>query len=208
MTDVYFSLNGAGRVRLPVTPGRITVTSPGRSGSVSLIDNTEISIPGGPGLREIAFEALLPNARYPFAVYDGDLFRPANFYLTLLTRLKNAASPFLFTVGGGETELSLEVTLEDFTIVDDAANGRDIEVGIRLREVRSAAARALSTGGYTAEAAPETVVTGPGDTLWSVAKRTFGDGSRWVELASGNRGVPPNRVPAGTVLRVNGGGAA
>jgi hypothetical protein len=34
--------------------------------------------------REISFEALLPNQRYPFAIYTDGIYRPASYYLELL----------------------------------------------------------------------------------------------------------------------------
>lgn len=40
----------------------------------------------------------------------------------------------------------------------------------------------------------------PGDSLWNIAVRTYGDGYRWVDIASENNLVNPDLIHAGNVL--------
>ena len=39
-----------------------------------------------------------------------------------------------------------------------------------------------------------------GDTLWSIAKRTYGDGQRWREIVAANPGVAPRKLKVGQQL--------
>ena len=39
-----------------------------------------------------------------------------------------------------------------------------------------------------------------GDSLWSIAVRSYGDGFKWVEIARGNKLVNPNIIHQGNVL--------
>jgi len=53
---------------------------------------------------------------------------------------------------------------------------------------------------------PEPIVVAPagrtytiakGDTLWSIAKRQYGDGQRWKDIAEANPGINPNKLRVG-----------
>jgi nucleoid-associated protein YgaU len=39
-----------------------------------------------------------------------------------------------------------------------------------------------------------------GDTLWSIAQRTYGDGKRWRDIAAANPGIEPTRLKVGQTL--------
>ncbi|MEE9212733.1 MAG: LysM domain-containing protein [Phycisphaeraceae bacterium] len=49
-------------------------------------------------------------------------------------------------------------------------------------------------------AAPPTYVVQKGDTLWSIARRNYGDGQRWKEIAEANGIANPSRLRAGQTL--------
>jgi len=61
-------------------------------------------------------------------------------------------------------------------------------------------------GGASSSAATYTVR--PGDSLWSIAARTLGDGSRYTELAALNGLRDPGRIVTGQVLKLPGRSAA
>ena len=46
-------------------------------------------------------------------------------------------------------------------------------------------------------AVPRTYTIQPRDTLWSIAKRYYGQGKRWREIAQLNPGLAPERLPIG-----------
>ncbi len=39
-----------------------------------------------------------------------------------------------------------------------------------------------------------------GDTLWSIAKQTYGDGHRWQDIAAANPGLDPTKLRIGQVI--------
>jgi nucleoid-associated protein YgaU len=52
---------------------------------------------------------------------------------------------------------------------------------------------------------PKTYTVKPGDSLWAIAKRILGDGSRWKEIYNANTSVigkNPNLIYPGQVLRI------
>ena len=72
MYDFYL-----GGVQLPVAPGELKISIANQNSSYVLIDQGEINMLKRAGLTEIEFECLLPQVRYPFAVYAGSLLSGA-----------------------------------------------------------------------------------------------------------------------------------
>lgn len=66
MYSFYF-----GKLLLPVTPGKLTVTINNNNETVNLADTSPINFLKSPGLTDISFEALIPAwQKYPFARYN------------------------------------------------------------------------------------------------------------------------------------------
>ena len=47
-------------------------------------------------MTEIEFNVLLLNKKYPFAVYENNVFQEAKYYLDRIEKLKKSKKPFLF----------------------------------------------------------------------------------------------------------------
>ena len=65
--DFYF-----GTIRLPVTPAELTITTPSKNETVTLINDGEINIVKKQGLKEISFSFMLPHQKYPFVKCQDD----------------------------------------------------------------------------------------------------------------------------------------
>lgn len=61
-------------------------------------------------------------------------------------------------------------------------------------------AAAVDTRERTATA--PTWKVGAGESLWKIAERTLGDGKRWKEIADLNKGIDPDRLVKGAVLKL------
>ncbi|GAW29589.1 LysM peptidoglycan-binding domain-containing protein, partial [Carboxydocella sp. ULO1] len=51
----------------------------------------------------------------------------------------------------------------------------------------------------------KTYTVKPGDSLWKIAKKVLGDGSRWREIYNKNKSVigkDPNKLKPGQILRI------
>lgn len=133
---------------LPVTPKKVQMVIGGRSRLVTLINDGQASIPLGPELTQISFTALLPQAEYPFARYEGG-FQGAEIYLAKLEELKAEKKAFRFVLsrwtpsGKQLFDTNLCVTLEEYSIEEAAGNGFDIEVKVFLRQYRSLSTKEL-----------------------------------------------------------------
>lgn len=91
----YFYL---GDVLMPVTPGKLKTKIKNENKTLSLASGGEINVLKQPGLTELSFDLLLPAVRYPFAVYDNDVFKSPNYFLSYIEELKTSRQAFDFTV--------------------------------------------------------------------------------------------------------------
>ena len=227
----YLYLDGT---LFPVTPSKIETKIKGRNKTLTLINDSEVNFLKDAGLTEITFDLLLPNVDYPFATYlsktvkkkDGiysqKVFKKADWYLDKLEALKIGKKPFRFIVtrrigtrGSSLYETNIKVTLEEYTIKEDVKQGFDVVVSVKLKQYRDFGTKIYKIVSGTAssqttrstETAPNvksyTVVAG--DTLWGIAKRFYGDGSKYTKIYEVNKSViggSTSMIYAGQVLTI------
>ena len=210
-----FYLNG---VLLPVTPETLQIKANGKNETMTLMDHGDVNILRQPGLSDISFDALLPNVKYPFAVYPGG-FQRAEYYLSQIEQLHQSKSPFQFVVSRmlpGGTWLfgtSVKVSLEEYAMKEDAAKyGTDLLVSLKLKQYRDYGTKTCRISGNTSmivssretSTAPSgsSYTVQSGDSLWEIAKKNYGDGSRYTELQEANNISDPNKLAVGQVLTI------
>lgn len=205
-----FYLSG---VLLPVTPEAVQIKINGKNETMVLMDQGEVNILKTPGLTEVSFDTLLPNSRYPFAVYPGG-FKRADYYMALFLKLKELKTPFQLVISretAGGTWLfgtSLKVSLEDCTMKEDAGKyGTDVMASLKLKQYREYGTKTCRISGNTALIVPNRETSGApaqtmytvheGETLPEISKRCYGDGNRYKELQEANGIEDPNRLQTG-----------
>lgn len=188
-----------GGVSLPVAPGRLEIKRGNKVGKIDLVSGEEAVVGQGEAVAEIAFSALLPQSKYPFAEYS-DGFKKGCEILAELTELKEKRTPFRFIVtrNGGMKSTNIKVVFSQLTVKEDAEDGFDIRADVKLTEYRDyAVKRVISpSGGEKAlsrptddapEAKSHKVVKG--DCLWMVAQTYLGDGNRYKEIYELNKAL-------------------
>ena len=141
-----------GRMLLPVTPEKISTSIRNNNQTITLIDSGEINILKDAGLTEIGFTALIPQVKYPFARYEGGGFTPASEYLNYFERLKTAKEPFRFILSRSMPDgkklfsTSMSVSLEEYSIQEEARNGFDLSVDIRLKQWKDYGTKIIEIG--------------------------------------------------------------
>ena len=210
-----------GNLLLPVPPESIQTKIQNQNSTITLINETEYNFLKSPGLTEISFDILLPAFKYPFAVYENG-FKDQKYYLDEIKKLKLDKKPFKFSVnrelpnGKGlyDTEFK-NVSLEEYTIKEEADNGFDLTVSIELKEYntnKTSTSDISEDGTITEEKQREESSSAPladnqnytvksGDTLWALAKFYYGDGSKYSLISSANPDITnPNIIYPGQVL--------
>lgn len=195
-----------GEELLPVAPVKLTTKIKNKNKTITLINEGEVNLLKQAGLTEYTFDLLLPNVQYLFAEYLNG-FKRAGYYLNLLEDLKRDKTPFQFIVnrflpdGISLFETNVAVTLEEYSIKEDAANGFDVIVSVELKKYRpfqtkiitieeGKAVSTKSTKRTTKKAASGISYTvQKGDCLWNIAKEKYGDGSKYTKIYSANKKV-------------------
>lgn len=212
-------------VLLPVTPSKIQTKIKNQNKTINLINDGEVNILKSAGLTEITFDVLIPQVKYPFAVYTNG-FKKADYYLDKFELMKTSNKPFQFICSrvspSGKLlfETNLKVSMEEYEIEEDAKNGLDIKVTIKLKqykqygtkEVKISITQAKTTTKATATVSqprttesapkPKTYTVVKGDTLWNIAKKNLGNGARYTEIYNLNKDKikNPNLIYPGQVL--------
>ena len=222
--DVYM-----GDCLLPVTPQKIQISINNNNETINLINQGEINILKKAGLTDIEFEAEIPQVRYPYAVYE-DGFRSAGYYFDIFERLKTKKKSFQFIVCRKTPEnkkllnTNMKVSLEDYTITEEAGNGYDFKVKFKLKQYRNYGTKSVDikiteekptptatvepereTDNSPVPKTAETHVVEEKDCLWKLAKRFYGDGSKYTIIYDANRGIiggNPNLIFPGQVLTI------
>ncbi|HBH0463112.1 TPA: LysM peptidoglycan-binding domain-containing protein [Clostridioides difficile] len=201
-----FYLDG---VQLPITPGKLEIKTTNKNKTVDLINDGEVNILKTPGLSEISFEAEFTHNKLPF--YKG-AFKDVQFFLSKLELLKTDCKPFQFIVSrqlGNKVlfNTNRKVSLEEYNIVEDADNGSDFKVAIKLKQYRDYSTKKLvpappkktnETGRPSVKIEPKRVdsVNAPsnktytvksGDSLWSICQKQLGNGSLYKKVCELNK---------------------
>lgn len=208
---------------MPITPSKVKVKVNSQNETLTLINGEEINILKEAGLTDVSFDLVLPQVSYPFT--NGGA-QSAQYYLNLFERLKTGKQSFQWILnrtrpnGRALFYTNLTVGLEDYQIVDDAKEGFDITVSIKLKQWRAYGTKTITikpaptpteTPKATVEAAPRETSNAPknttytvksGDCLWNIAKKYLGDGSRYTEIYNLNKDKikNPNLIYTGQVL--------
>lgn len=222
-------------VQLPIAPSAMSMKINNKNEVVTLINEGEVNILKKPGLTDIDFEVEFPNVKYPYAVYPNG-FQPASYFLDHLEKLKLSEEPFQFIVNRMKPDGSLlfdtnmTVSLEDYTIDEDAENGFDIKSTITLKQFKPFGTKKLAVKSSSASPAsdtnavktntkaakvvvekqrstaskttPKSHTVKAGDTLWAIAKKHLGDGAKANELAKLNNLKDPNSIEVGQVIKL------
>ena len=209
-------------VALPIAPSKMQMKIKNQNKTINLINDGEVNILKDAGLTEISFDVTIPHVKYPFAVYSSG-FKPASFFLSKLEKLKTSKKPFQFicsrTSPSGNLlfDTNIKVSLEDYKISEDAKEGQDLEVTISLKQYKEYGTKLVNISvkqaakptatvqpSRPAETAPalKTYTVKSGDTLWNIAKKYLGNGSRYTEIYNLNKSKikNPNLIYTGQVL--------
>lgn len=210
----------------PVAPDKLQLKIANKNKTLILINEGEINFLRKAGLTEVTFDLLLPNVQYPFATYTSG-FRKANYYLDELERLKTSQEPFKFKIirrfpdGKMIFDTNMKVSLEDYKPTDDAKQGFDVKVSVKLKQYRDFGTKTCnitfaSTKPKIATPQParqtenspapksenKTYTVVKGDCLWNIAKKFYGNGSQYTKIYNANTDKikNPNLIYPGQVL--------
>lgn len=218
MYSFYF-----GSLRLPIPPQKLQIKIKGNNKTLTLVNEGDINFLRLPGLTEISFDAVLPMlGQYHFS---DDFHRP-DYYLETFEKLMTERKPFRFIVSrvGPSGELlfdtNMQVSLEDYTLTEDATKGPDVTVAISLKQYISYSTKTVTVVKPKKEEKPKvtetkkradgnkpktkTYTVKKGDCLWNIAKKYYGNGAQYTKIYNANKDKikNPNLIYPGQVLTI------
>lgn len=212
-----------GNMLLPIAPEKFSLKINNANQTYTLINEGEINVLKTPGLTDIEFDARIPNVEYAFATYKNG-FQRADYFLDRLEALKVKKKAFQLIVtrvlpdGSMLFGTNMKVSMEEYSIQESVAEGFDPIISIKLKQYRdygtkickikfaSSKPKAAVTPARPADTAPAaksyTVVKG--DCLWNIAKKFYGNGSKYTTIYNANQGKikNPNLIYPGQVLTI------
>lgn len=206
-------------LELPYAPSKLKVTIGSNNQTVELINGNEINILKNPKLTEIEFDIELPRGRqYAFANtlvssktytdYFEELMltkKPTKLVITRPNPMLNGSTG----IGGTSEDFEstvLTVSLEGYTLEEDAENAYDIVVSLKFKEYVSYGTvnkkvttnnNSSNSGGnkVTVQTTTKTVTANKsytvqsGDTLQSISKKFYGTTEKWETIYNANKTI-------------------
>lgn len=181
MKRTFTFISGGEELSLPVTPAAIETASGIRIETVNINGLGDLRIAGNRTLANITISSFFPAHQYRFA---NARYSPQE-YVRKFQAMARAKSPVRFIVHG--TGINLSVFVEGIRFGEkDGTN--DIYYSISLSECEAAMIgggtppRPISSG----HGGTTTYTVKRGDTMWSIARRFLGNGSRYPEIERAN----------------------
>jgi nucleoid-associated protein YgaU len=206
--EFWLSFNNQAEVlALPVVPSDFQITKGNQINTINVNNLGEVGLIGKGTLARISIYTFFPNQVYPFCSYST--FPEPYECVDLIERWKESGRPMrlIITSGNARKEaINMAFSIENFSYGERDGTG-DVYFTLDLTEYRFVkkkslieASTASGTNRPVESVAPTTYTTKAGDTLWDLAKKFYGTGSRYKELADKNGIKNPDLLPVGKAL--------
>lgn len=197
--------NRSEAITLPVNPSSFELSEPKLNQKITLLNIGEINLLGQRGLAVGTISSFFPSTKSPF--YRRADREPSE-YIATLQKWKNSDEPIRLIVSG--SNINLAMTIDKLTHSQKEGDG-DIYYTIELSEYRylnvSAVAVAVAAKNSGLKERPNTkvnvkeeIVRSANDTLWSMACRHYGDGTKWTIIAKANNIIDHKSLKLGQRL--------
>lgn len=216
--EFYLTAPDGSRIHFPVNPERVTCETGNRVQTFDVISLGTIALPRGWVPVKFIFEGFFPGEARREAFYVKD-WRPPKELIGQLSLWRNQGTKLRLLVT--ETPINHDVYFDgEGSLQHEWRGGHgDCWYSIRLVQARdlvvlaegerqtqqAAPGAAQQVPARPAPPPPKVYTVKPGDSLWAIARRLLGDGSRWREIYEANKGVigpDPNLIYPGQELRI------
>lgn len=203
MLELYLKENDSNVLRFPVTPSEVICETSANISTESVNDLGNVSLFSGVELKSIPIDSFFPNKDYSFCTYNN-IEKPYELVRKLET-WQNNGTKLRYIVSDGYT--NIPVMINSFTYQEQDGTG-DVYFSLSLIEYKeiklnktSSSDNSNSNNNATnrpTENAPKpsgenkTHKVVKGDSLWSIAQKYYGDGSKYPKIKEANKSKYPS----------------
>ena len=192
-TDIYIrERNGSREIRVPWLPAEIKFESGGTTvATYDILNKGEVVVPAGVGLSRVSWTSQFPGEyRTDAGLLRGPQRDPSYYTKILESWRKNGTELNLLVTG---YPINMDAVLEDYTYSAVGGFG-DVEYDVTfVEDVNILIEKKTVATTSTTTKRPATTTTSytikKGDTLWGIAKRFLGAGSKWQTIYDLNKTI-------------------
>ncbi|MCI1981997.1 MAG: LysM peptidoglycan-binding domain-containing protein [Oscillospiraceae bacterium] len=221
MSYAVFFQQGSTVIRLPTNPEKIEKTSTQANEKYGVLGAGQIAVPTYLELAEYSLkEVEFPHSPSHYIETSGS-FKGPDYYENLFNTWRTKKDPVRFIARNGITaDINTLVLIEECNPSETAGEEGDKYFDFKLLEYRefgfknvvvssTAAAKPLAKAAAAPKIvknpkAQKTYTVKSGDTLWGIAKRFYGNGTKYTTIYNANKGKikSPNLIYPGQVLTI------
>lgn len=191
--DIYIRERSGNReIRVPWLPESIDFESGGTIfAEYDIMNRGTVAVPTGAELGEWSWESVFPGEyRTDTSMLRGSWNAPSYYHNILEDWRKNRTPLHLLVVG---YPINADVYLSDYTAKATGGFG-DMEYSVKFLEERQILVTSTNveeTTKSTSRVTPETTsyTVKKGDTLWDIARKYMGSGTKWESIYNANKGI-------------------
>lgn len=202
------------KMQLPVNPEQISIKHGSNNEKVNIAGLGEITIIQSRTAVQFTFSSFFPARTFPGV--KAAVITPPLELISRINTWRESRKPVHFIVTS--CGIDLYCTIEAFTYSEKGGDVGTYEYSMTLKEYREITVRQIDVNAITQKATitdteqrvdntqqPQTYTVASGDCLYNIAKKFYGDGSKWKKIYEANKqtiGGNPNLIKAGQVLTI------
>lgn len=199
---IFFDYNNK-TYRLPVNPEQVETSSTMGIETYEILKLGQIAVPTYMELKKYSFECEFPIKRGknpPAYVETPNSFKDPDYYLNKFESWRKKKEPVRFIASNGITDdINTLVLIEELSVVEKAGEEGDKYVSFTLKEYKEYGKVLPKVDKDTGKKENTTddnkknpkstgyYVVKSGDTLWAIAKKYYGDGTKYTKIYNANK---------------------
>lgn len=189
--DIYVKeRSGSREIRFPWLPEEIEYESGGVTfATYDIINRGEVAVPTGSGLATVSWRSEFPGKQRTDKSMQRGKWQDPKQYHNILEYWKKNGTPLNILVTG--FPINLDVYLEDYSAKPAGGFG-DMEYTVSFiedRDITITTTKVPAPKRSTTSTAGSSYTIKKGDTLWGIAKKQLGSGTKWKTIYNANKAI-------------------
>lgn len=192
--DIYIKeTNGSREVRIPWLPDRVRyITNGARMGEYEIVDVGEVEMPSGSNLASFLWESYLPGTGHKSLPFLRGTWQDPKKIHNIFEDWREKGTPLRIIITG--TPINHDVYLQDYTAEFESGYGDykyEIEFKKRrdIKIVSTKVKTSTTSSSTTSSSSNKTHTVKKGDTLWALARKYYGSGTKYKTIYNANKTI-------------------